>query len=163
MNFFWLDASALVKRYVREKGTPLINHLFTQTSPRLLVCLLEGIGETVSILVRRKNQGVLTPQVYRQVLSELRAEISENADVEKVYQTRAQVATSWQWIEQHSLNSTDSVILQCTLDKANELRADGHDLILVSADARLLRAANAEGILIFNPETDSQAVLDSLF
>ncbi|HMV46721.1 MAG TPA: type II toxin-antitoxin system VapC family toxin [Blastocatellia bacterium] len=163
MNFFWLDASALVKRYVGEKGTPLINHLFAQTSPRLLVCLLEGIGETVSILVRRKNQDVLTARAYRQVLSELRSEISENADVEKVYQTRAQVVISWQWIEKHSLNSTDSIILQCTLDKANELRADGHDLILVSADARLIRAANAEGILTFNPETDGQAVLDSLF
>ncbi|MDX2042806.1 MAG: hypothetical protein SF097_16425, partial [Acidobacteriota bacterium] len=67
MNFFWLDASALVKRYVLETGTSSINHLFNQTSPRVLICLLEGIGETISILVRRKNQGVLTPSVFRQV------------------------------------------------------------------------------------------------
>lgn len=99
MNLFWLDASALVKRYVPEKGTPLINHLFNRTSPRLLLCLLEGIGETVSVLVRRKNQGAFTPQTYRQVLSDLRSEISLSADVEKIYPTRAQVTTSWQWIE----------------------------------------------------------------
>ncbi|MBL8190792.1 MAG: type II toxin-antitoxin system VapC family toxin [Acidobacteria bacterium] len=162
MNFFWLDASALVKRYVPEIGTPSINHLFNQTSARFLICLLEGIGETVSILVRRKNQGVLTPTAFRQVLSELRSEISQNADIEKVYQTRAQVISSWQWIERHSLNSTDSIILQCAFDKADEFRADGHDLVLVSADARLIRAASAAGIMAFNPETDAQAGLDAL-
>ncbi len=162
MNFFWLDASALVKRYVFETGTPLINHLFNQASPSLFLCLLEGIGETVSIVVRRKNQGVLTPQAYRQVLSELRSEISQNADVEKVYPARAQVTTSWLLIEKHSLNSTDSIILQCALDKADEFRADGHDLVLVSSDARLIRAAITAGILTFNPETDAQAKLDSL-
>ncbi len=27
MNYFWLDASALVKRYVAETGTPVVNYL----------------------------------------------------------------------------------------------------------------------------------------
>lgn len=72
------------------------------------------------------------------------------------------MTASWQWIERHSLNSTDSIILQCAFDKANEFRADGHDLVLVSADARLIRAANTAGIMAFNPETDAQAGLDAL-
>ena len=29
MNYFHRDASALVKRYVPEIGTPVVNHLFT--------------------------------------------------------------------------------------------------------------------------------------
>ncbi|MDX2043787.1 MAG: hypothetical protein SF097_21395, partial [Acidobacteriota bacterium] len=88
--------------------------------------------------------------VFRQVLSELRSEISQNTDVEKVYPTRVQVTTSWQLIEKHSLNSTDSIILQCALDKADEFRADGHDLVLVSADARLIRAYRSR-----NPDLQS--------
>ena len=57
MNFFWLDASALVKRYLVEIGTPLMNHLFTQVPPRRMVCLLEGVGEAISVLIRRRNGG----------------------------------------------------------------------------------------------------------
>jgi len=160
MNFFWFDASALAKRYVHEKGTPLVNHLFDHTSPRLLICLLEGIGETVSILVRHRNQGTISNPVYHQVLSELRTEITDSPDVEKIYPTRLQVAISWNFIETHSINSTDSIILQCALDKAVELRDGGHELVLVSADSRLVRAAKAENLLTFNPESDTQAGLD---
>jgi hypothetical protein len=43
MNLFWLDASALAKRYTPEKGTTLVNHFFDQTSPDEMICLLQCI------------------------------------------------------------------------------------------------------------------------
>lgn len=162
MNYFWLDASALAKRYVPEKGTALMNHLFSRTSPPDLVCLLEGIGEVISILVRRHNSGSLSQSVYRQVLSDLHSEISNPQEIEKIHPTTFQVPVSWDLIEKHSINSTDAVILKCALDEAAELRTDGDDLVLVSADSRLVRAAKAEGLLTFNPEADSQLTLDAL-
>ncbi len=72
------------------------------------------------------------------------------------------MAASWKLIRQHSINSTDALILKCALDKAAGLRVDGDDLVLVSSDLRLIRAAKAEGLLTFNPETDDQATLDAL-
>ncbi len=162
MNYFWLDASALAKRYVPETGSSLMNYLFTRVPATSLMCLLEGIGEVISILVRARNRGGLPAIRFRQVMSRFNLEVIRHNDFEKLSADPIQVTTSWQWIEKHSINSTDSIILQCALDKANELRADGHDLILVSADARLIRAANAEGIVTFNPETDDQAMLNSL-
>ena len=63
-------------------------------------------------------------------------------------------------IEKYSINSTDAILLQCALDRVNELRMNGDNLILVSSDKRLLRAAQSEGLLTFDPETDSQAALD---
>ena len=33
MNSFFLDASALAKRYASEVGTTLVNHLFTRVTP----------------------------------------------------------------------------------------------------------------------------------
>jgi predicted nucleic acid-binding protein len=48
MNLFWLDASALAKRYVPETGTPQMNHLFEQVSPLSLISLLEGTGEVTA-------------------------------------------------------------------------------------------------------------------
>lgn len=162
MNYFWLDASAIAKRYAPETGSPLMNRLFDLTPATSLVCLLEGIGEVISILVRVRNRGDLSANKFRQTMSRFNLEIIRNNDIEKHSADLIQVTTSWQWIERHSLNSTDSIILQCVLDKADEFRPDGHNLVLVSADVRLIRAAVATGIQTFNPETDAQTELDAL-
>ena len=62
-------------------------------------------------------------------------------------------------IETHSLNSVDAMVLRSALDVATELRSIGDTLVLVASDQRLLRAARAEGLQIFNPEIDSQQTL----
>lgn len=51
MNHFFLDASALGKRYVVEIGTPLVNRLFDTVPRTRMSALLLGVGEIVSILV----------------------------------------------------------------------------------------------------------------
>ncbi len=33
MNYFFMDRSALAKRYVAETGTPLVDQLFTHVQP----------------------------------------------------------------------------------------------------------------------------------
>jgi len=65
-------------------------------------------------------------------------------------------------IETHSINATDAIILRLALNLAVRLRGAGHDLVLVASDQRLLRAAQAEALLTFDPETQSHSVLDAL-
>jgi hypothetical protein len=43
------------------------------------------------------------------------------------------------------------------------LRQTGHDLVLVASDTRLLTATQAEGLLTFNPETDTLDTLNAFF
>ena len=62
-------------------------------------------------------------------------------------------------IETYSLNSVDAMVLRSALDTATELRSTDDRLVLVASDQRLLRAAHAEGLQIFNPELDSQQIL----
>ena len=62
-------------------------------------------------------------------------------------------------IETHSLNSVDAMVLRSALDIATELRNTGNKLVLVASDQRLLRAAQDEELLVFNPEVDSQQTL----
>ncbi|MDE0683951.1 MAG: hypothetical protein OXI63_13625 [Candidatus Poribacteria bacterium] len=62
-------------------------------------------------------------------------------------------------IETYSLNSVDAMVLRSALDVAAERRNIGDVLVLVASDQRLLRAAHAEGLQIFNPEQDSQQIL----
>lgn len=65
-------------------------------------------------------------------------------------------------INTHSINATDAILLRSALDLAAYLRANGHDLMLVASDHRLLKAAQAEGLLALNPETHIEADLDAL-
>ena len=162
MNFFWLDASACVKRYIVEEGTPLINRLFARVSLDEMFCLLEGIGEIVSVIVRGRNRGEITTRGFSRAKRLLGDEIMLREEVELVLPTENQVTASWEFIEKHFLNSTDAILLQCALDVTGELRTSGDDLVLVSSDKRLLRASRDEGLVTFDPETDSQTTLDFL-
>jgi hypothetical protein len=74
----------------------------------------------------------------------------------------ALVFTSLPLIEHHSINATDALVLRSALDLADTLRPTGNDLVLVASDARLLRAAGAEGLAVFNPEVDPVERLDAL-
>ena len=75
---------------------------------------------------------------------------------------RRLVTTSFPLIVAHSINSTDALILKSALAIARKLRRAGDDLVLVASDQRLLRAAQAEGLTTFNPETQDQAALAAL-
>ena len=161
MNFFWLDANACVKRYVIEEGTPLINYLFDGVSLDEMFCLFEGVGEIISVIVRLRNRGEITTEGFNQAKQLFDDEIIYRDEVELVLPTEAQITTSWEFIEKHSINSTDAILLQCALDRTNELRIDGDNLVLVSSDKRLIRAAQSEGVLTFDPEIDSQTTLDA--
>ena len=62
----------------------------------------------------------------------------------------------------YRIGRIDTYILRCALDKADELRMAGDDLVLVNSDKKLSRAAKKERLLTFDPETDNQIDLDSL-
>lgn len=162
MNFFWLDASAYAKRYVAEKGTLLVNRLFSRVPLARMVCLFEGAGEVIFVFVRRRNEGEITTTFFNQVRQHFETEFIDRGEVGQVFPTETQITASWELIDQHSINSTDAILLQCALDRVNGLRANGDNLVLVSSDKRLLRASQNEGLLTFDPETDSQAALDVL-
>ena len=70
--------------------------------------------------------------------------------------------TAFLFIETYSLNGTDALLLRSARDLAAPLKAAGHDLVVVASDQGLLKAAGAEGLLTFNPETQSAADLDAL-
>jgi len=161
-KYFFLDASALGKRYIIENGTELINYLFNTVSKKRMIILLITLGEVISILVRRKNSKQILVKYYRQAMNTFRYEIAEDSDI--VFQSISDnlVRTSLLLIEQYSINATDAIILRCSLNIATILRARGEDLVLVTTDVRLSNAAKLEGLTVWNPENDDQSSLDML-
>ena len=158
MNYFWLDASAVVKRYITEpNGTPEMRYFFHKVPPeRMMICMPVTVGEVIFVLGKKDKQH------FDQQKQLFETEVSQHPQVAKVYPTNTQMDASLQFIKPDAINSTDAIILQCALDKANELRMNGHDLILVSSDTDFLKVARNEGLRTFNPETNARAYLDGL-
>lgn len=162
MIYFWLDANAIAKRYVVEKGTPLINYFFSRVSAERMICLFDSMDETRFVIVKKRNRAEITSSEFNQAIQQFEAEVVNSTEIEQVDATIDQKEAARQLIHDYPINSSDAYILQCALDKANELRIDGHNLILVSNDQALLEAAKSEGLRTFDPNTDSQAALDIL-
>ena len=162
MNYFWLDANAIVKRYVTEKGTSIINHFFTNVSPERMICLFDSMDEARFAIIRKKNDGKITPSEFNQAIQKLEREVVNSAKVLKEHATVHQKEAARQLMHRYPINSTDAYIFRCALDKANQLRITGDDLILISSDKDLLKAAKKERLHTFDPETDSQTALDIL-
>jgi predicted nucleic acid-binding protein len=162
MNSFFLDGSALAKRYVAEPGTPLVDSLLDNVPADRLIVLNIGFAEVVSILVRRKNAGILSGATFAQAVLRLGQEIIHAPALHKVEPTNALVIAALAHIESHSVNATDAVVLHAALGLTQHFRSRGDDLVLVASDQRLLRAAQAEGLTTFDPESQDQAALAAL-
>ena len=160
MHYFYFDASALAKRYVEEIGSDKIDFLFANVPLTRLRCLAIGAVEVFWICVRKRNDGRISADQFAESTTHLKSEIIDTqSNFRKISVPDSLVWDSMRLIETHSLNSVDAMILRSALDVATELRSTGDTLVLVASDQRLLRAARAEGLQIFNPEIDSQQTL----
>jgi predicted nucleic acid-binding protein len=141
--FPYLDASAAVKRYVSEPGTVVVDHLFVKVPSDRLVMLSVGYGEVASILVRKRNAGLIPPAVLLQSVRDVRSGFGPSSPVQLIDATGDLADRALEFIDRHSVNSTDAMILRSALDLAAALRPAGDDVLLVSCDLRLIKAAQA--------------------
>lgn len=165
MNFFYFDASALVKRYSSgERGAHLVNRLWTALPPDKLSrgCLEIGIGEVVSVLVRQRNDGRLKDHLFKEALALFRQEVIDQAPFLKVPIRSGLVQRSLLLIEQHNVNATDALVLQSMIELRPVFESRGFVLVLAASDGRLTRAAAAHGFLVFDPEVDTEDALEEL-
>ncbi|MCI0697636.1 type II toxin-antitoxin system VapC family toxin [candidate division KSB1 bacterium] len=162
MNFFYFDASALAKAYIDEKGTAIVERILENTSEKQWRVLALGVLETISIFVRKMNRGAISPAFFQSTLQTFTEEILENLRVFKVEATNILCVAAAPLIQKHSINSTDAVVLRSALDLADHERKQNNELILVTADQRLVTAAKAEGLQVINPETATLAEIEKL-
>ena len=160
MYYFYFDASALAKRYVEEVGSDKIDFLFANVPLERLQCLTIGAMEVFWICVRKRNDGRIPSSHFAESTTYLKSEVIDiQSDFRKISVPDSLVWDSMNLVDIHSLNSVDAIVLRSALDTATELRNTGDTVVLVASDQRLLRAARAEGLQIFNPEVDSQQIL----
>lgn len=156
------DASALAKRYVPEPGSTEVDHVFATVNPDQMVCLMLGAGEVASVLVRHRNRGRISRDLFAHSMAEITREIIDSPDFVTLPLPNATIRTAIPFLDKHSVNITDAVLLQVALDLQAGVRLLGGDVLLIASDKGLLRAARDEGIQTFDPENETAAAVDAL-
>lgn len=142
MNYF--DTSALIKRYVSEKGSSLVNDLLAR----------EGVAATAKItyaevhsgLARKRREGHLTREQYGRLSRRFDDDWPGYIQVE----LRDEVLVlARDLIQRHPLRGFDAIHLASALGLQTGL---GEAITFVVADERLSRAAQAEQLRPLNAE-----------
>jgi predicted nucleic acid-binding protein len=132
---FFLDASALVKAYVRERGTEDVRKLFR----RPLAISMLSLVEVRSGLRRREREGALSRAHAEAVLAAMRGDLAEMWAVEA---RKGVLESAADLLDRHPLRAYDAVQLASAIAIHRRARA----VTFVCADATLLQAALAEGL-----------------
>ena len=162
MIWVFFDASVLVKRYSSENGTELVNEIFHRLPAEQLACAVIGVLEIISVLVRKRNDGRLSPQLFTQAMLEVNKEVIEDEAFSVASVDDSLVLSALDLITQHNINATDAIILRSCLNLQQVLQNEGHRLVLWSCDKRLVRAAQMENVEVFDPEVETKAQLQML-
>ena len=150
MGAYFLDSSAIVKRYVAETGTVWVSDLFNPTAGnKIYATRIAGI-EVVSAIARRRRGKNVSSKDAADSIKQFKLEFVSDyiiLDVTTKLVNRAMILA-----DSYALRGYDAVQLASALE-ANDIRlvAVAPPLILVSADLELNAAAIAEGLTVEDP------------
>ncbi len=162
MWWIYFDASALVKRYSPETGSVVVDEVFRLVPLDRLICSTLCITEVASILVRKRNDGRLTRAQYNQAMSEFNNEVIAPENFSAAQINDDLLLSSLSLISKHNINAADAAILRSAINLRDALQPTGEALMLWASDKRLVRAAKAERITVFDPAVETIAQLHQL-
>jgi uncharacterized protein len=137
----YLDTSALVKRYVVEHGSDLVDSAVGAAS--IVVTSRVAYPEACAAFARRTREGALTRAQHRRVLAQFDGDLEALAWVEL---DAVLAAHAGRLAERHGLRGFDAIHLGSALMLGGRL-SDDHHVSFLAFDDRLVRAAAAEGLL----------------
>lgn len=152
MAAYFLDSSAVVKRYISETGTAWVGSISGPTTGNeLFVASVTGV-EVVSAISRRRMGGNVDASTANAALSQFRHDFANQYQTVEISDTV--VARAMSLAEVHGLRAYDAVQLAAMLE-AIALRGGlpVPALTLVSADDELTAAAQAEGVTVEDPKS----------
>ena len=141
----YLDTSALLKRFVNEEGSPLVQSLVTEKGP--VATAKVAYAEIFAGFGRKLREGHLSKTLHalacRQFERDWRAYLRVDLQDDVLYLAR-------DLVQRHPLRGFDAVHLASAISLKNAL---SEKITFAAADGRLLRAATAEELESLNVET----------
>lgn len=135
MRYF--DASALVKRYVREHGSVKVRRLIASDVPA--TSRLSEV-EVASALARLAREGALSPVDRDRAIAALETDLPAIVVVELLPEIAARARML---LTRHQLRAGDAVQLASCVYLQEQL---GEEVPIVAFDGRLVQAARREGL-----------------
>jgi predicted nucleic acid-binding protein len=150
MPAYFLDSSALVKRYIRETGTAWILNLFRPASGNQIFVAEITLAEVIAALTRRHRGAHLTPAAYHRSVTRFRRAFADKLFPVSI--TLPLIERASHLAETCFLRGYDAVQLAAASEvHAARTLASASPLVFCCADNELLNAALAEGLQAENP------------
>ena len=144
----YFDSSALVKRYVEEEGTGVVQRLCEENA--LVATSRLTYPEILSALTRKRRTGELSTDSYSEVTDRFNKDWSQVSVIEFHEEVFRKLKSL---IEKYSLRAADAVQLASAIWLRETIK---EPVTFISSDLDLLKAARAEKLLLVNPSKASQ-------
>ena len=150
MAAYFFDSSAIVKRYVNERGSAWVAATTDPTGgARVYVAAITGV-EVVAVFARKLKGNLVSPLDAAAAVSRFHHDFANQ--YRNVGISDAVIARSMVMAEVHALRGYDAVQLGAALEVNGRRVAFGASpLMLVSSDSDLLAAAVSEGLPTDDP------------
>jgi predicted nucleic acid-binding protein len=143
---YFVDSSALVKRYIQEADTAWVRALTHRRTGNQIFLARITIVEVTSAVARRRGGRTITPAQAFYFLSRFRKHVVGRYTILEI--TPGLLADATTLANRHELRAYDAVQLAAALE-LNRLSQGG--IVFVSADKDLNGATSAEGLPVEDP------------
>lgn len=150
MTTFFVDTSALAKRYIIEQGSSWVQSWIEPAAGHIIiVCDITPI-EMFSLMIRRQNEGIFTADA----VAKLRVDFLVHLETEYlVVELDSNLCVQARdLVNRHRTRTLDAIQLASAIRASQILN---EPIKFISADETLLKAAAAEGFIIDNPNAHS--------
>lgn len=147
---FFFDTSALIKRYLHEKGSARVRRLL-QTGGSIFYQTFLTPVEMCSAFYRQHRGGQISIEELSLLLRSYGVHSHSEYLLVPYSESLADQAAAL--ISRYPLRALDAIQLAGALKLRSGLSADAPPLIFLSADDRLVRTARQEHLQVENPES----------
>jgi predicted nucleic acid-binding protein len=148
MSFYFLDTSALVKRYHLELGTEIVDALFAENSSTKMISDL-GVIEFYSTFAKKVRTGELSDAAFHDAIRSLAHDVQDNV-VEITSFTDADKRTAGMLIEKYGLSQNLRTLDALQLAVMTRLGPQTITRVLC-ADRAFIAIIEQEGFTVTNP------------
>lgn len=153
MPVIYIETSALVKRYVQEKGTEVMDELFQLRRPVEFFALSTfAVLELKSALRRLVKGGMLSQSQYQDSISDFSNDVPSVSIWLPVDNVLIEEASAT--LEKHALRAGDAMHFAAVLRTKRIAEDAAQALVVMTSDSDLVDAGKNEGITVINLEDD---------
>ena len=146
---FFFDTSALIKRYLHEKGSARVRRLL-QTGGAIFYQTFLAPFEMTSAFYRQHREGHISIEELSLLLKSYTVHSHREYLLVPYSESLTDLAEAL--ISRHPLRALDAIQLAGALKLRNALPPGAPPFIFLSADDRLVRTARQEHLQVENPE-----------